>query len=70
MSNSALVFNLLGDCQDEGEMEYVLNAAADYGIHKVGTRWQARVRQKHIGMFDCPLMAHLAYKDYINTLNK
>ena len=32
MSNSALVFDLLTSCQDEGEMEYVLNAAADYGI--------------------------------------
>lgn len=32
MSNSTLVYNLLGSCQDEGEMEWVLNAAADYGI--------------------------------------
>lgn len=32
MSNSALVFDLLTSCQDEGEMEYILNAAADYGI--------------------------------------
>jgi hypothetical protein len=32
MLNSKLVFDLLASCQDEGEMEYVLNASADYGI--------------------------------------
>lgn len=32
MSNPNLVFDLLTSCQDEGEMEYVLNASADYGI--------------------------------------
>ena len=32
MSNSAQIYNLLLDCQDEGDMEFVLNASADYVI--------------------------------------
>lgn len=32
MSNSTLVFELLSSSKDEGDMEYILNSTADYGI--------------------------------------
>ena len=39
------------------------------GVYKNGNKWRARVRvdrkQIHLGTFDCPLMARLAYEDYI-----
>lgn len=46
--------------------------ACGFNKHPCG-KYQARImvdgKQKHLGMWDCPLMAHLAYKEAKRTLH-